>query len=541
MSDPTKSGEKKDFWDISALVPQKKGTAYKPPSPRGVSAAEVVAPPRQTEDAPTYYVSRTHESELRAKRAPERAYEPHHPLLLAVRIYPREGQVGYHDRFREQALKLHPYEGKPCPQVSFFAYVPQYGQMSRAQLDYYLWWRTCFRGGKILAADFSYVLLHAYELINLSGEIDPLQGQAALLRLWLSYRDAHPSLDTMLREWLTDYTLLHALPPPALPAAKLREMIKGARLRELYVGGADEIAMRDAMLCFCSNYDYKKSKFYAGELRAVYDRVLPGALSVAFDYLQRENAENATRQGGYSTLTLELFTGVPVAASLRKQVEVDFLSFSHTYRMRYVISDVLKYAENAIRAHTGVKSRLSVYEVPTALMPLLDAYLAEALPPKLSKKRAETEIPAYEARYDLPATPLSLTRAKEIEERSWETTKKLVEAFGAAEDAAPAPCRDAPKLTPYPPVLSEMPDAAPKSPWHEALGTLLDFLPLALSGTREAQRAFAAEKGMMLDLLVDKINTVSGDILGDILLEEADGRFAIITDYLPELKAEGVL
>ena len=42
-------------------------------------------------------------------------------------------------------------------------------------------------------------------------------------------------------------------------------------------------------------------------------------------------------------------------------------------------------------------------------------------------------------------------------------------------------------------------------------------------------------------LLVDKINTVSGDILGDILLEEADGRFVIIEDYLPELQAEGVL
>ena len=46
---------------------------------------------------------------------------------------------------------------------------------------------------------------------------------------------------------------------------------------------------------------------------------------------------------------------------------------------------------------------------------------------------------------------------------------------------------------------------------------------------------------MMLDLLVDKINTVSGDILGDVLLEEADGRFVIIEDYLHELQAEGVL
>ena len=550
MSDPTKSHEKRDFWDISALVPQSKRGAYKPTPTRDVSATEVTAPPQGAlRDTKTYFVSRTYESELRAKPAPEREYTPKHPLLLAVRLYAREGAPDWHERFREQVLKLYPYEGKPCPRVGFFSYVPQYGQMSRAQLDFYLWWRTNFRGGRAIETDFSYLLLYLYEIINLGENIDPVKGQADMLRLWISYRGTHQGLDALAREWLADYTLLHALPPPTLPAKELREMIKGARLRELYVGGADEGAMRDAMLHFCSNYDYKKSKFYGGEAAALYDRVLPHALSVAFDYLQRENEENASRQGGYSTVTLELFTGAPVAARYKKHAEVDFLSFSHTYRMRYVISDVLKYAENAIRAHLGIKSRLSVYEVPAALMPLLDACLKEALPPKVQKKRTEAEIPAYEARYDLPVMPLSPARAAEIERASWETTRKLVEAFGEEEITQELSPSVPQKIAPLPEISPETSAFSPQtpendtalSPWRQALGDLAAFLPLAEGGTREAQRAFAAERGMMLDLLVDKINTVSGDILGDILLEEADGRFVILEEYLPLLKAEGVL
>ena len=543
MSDPTRSSEKKDFWDISTLVPRTKKPPYKPPASHDVSAVEVTAPPQTAGEASrTYFVSRTYESELRAKPVPERAYTPTHPLLLAVRLYARESTPVWHDKFREQVLRLYPYEGKPCDRVGFFSYLPQYGQMSRAQLDYYLWWRTCFRQGRAIGADFSYLLLYLYEIINLGEKIDPVQGQADMLRLWCAYRATHQGLDALVREWLADYTLLHALPPPTLPTGDLRDMIKGARLRELYVGGADENARRDAMLHFCSNYDYKKSKFYGGEASVLYDSVLPGALSVAFDWLQRENAENASRQGGYSTVTLELFTGAPVAAVYKKQAEVDFLSFSHTYRMRYVLTDVLKHAENAIRAHMGIKSRLSVYEVPAALMPLLDAYLSHALPSKAQRKRADAEIPAYEARYDLPVTPLSLARAKEIEEASWETTKRLVEAFEALpaeREIVPEPQNPTPSSV----VLTDKPPStSPKSSWHEALGDLVHFLPLALSGTREAERAFAAERGMMLDLVVDKINTVSGDILGDILLEEApDGRFVIIEDYLPALQAEGVL
>ena len=83
----------------------------------------------------------------------------------------------------------------------------------------------------------------------------------------------------------------------------------------------------------------------------------------------------------------------------------------------------------------------------------------------------------------------------------------------------------------------------PKEPGlAEALGDLANFLKLCDEGDAAGQRAFALKKNTMTDAIVDKFNTVAGDILGDILLEECEnGGFAIIEDYRELLVEEGVL
>ena len=45
----------------------------------------------------------------------------------------------------------------------------------------------------------------------------------------------------------------------------------------------------------------------------------------------------------------------------------------------------------------------------------------------------------------------------------------------------------------------------------------------------------------MPDAIVDKINTVAGDFIGDIVLEEENGIYVIIEDYLEFLTEQGVL
>ncbi len=544
MNDRDKERERDAFWDLSALLP-----SYKAPRASDrrtdTDAVEIRAGNQRDKIAfadsvfAEHFVPPHTAAELK-RPAPLRAYAPVNTLLREVRIYPWRTEYDYYEQFRRHALQFANTAGRECAPVDFFSYMPQYTQLNDAQLSYYLWWRECFRAGRCLPAAYSYLLLYLYELINLGDAIPPAEGQACMLRLWLSYRDEHPRLDALVREWLVDYSLLYGLPAPTLPQSMYRELLSGCRLKEFFVPlENDTDALTVAVLQFCNNYDYTKSKFFTKESATDYHRVLRGAVRVALAHLREDGKGFFMGENGIGTVSRDAFTGAICSYRLRRRIEVDYTSFSHTHELRYIISDVLKYAENALRAHRGVKSRLTVYAVDVSLRTALDEYLASALPPRAAKRTEREETPEYERRYELPHVAPSPARAAQIENDSWQTTKRLVEAFGE-EEAAKTPADGTSPSREEAPVSAPPPSA--QAGLVAALGDLAGFLKLCDKKDAAGQRAFALEKNTMTDAIVDKINTVAGDILGDILLEECEnGGFAIIEDYREFLVEEGVL
>ena len=559
MSDWNKQQEKDAFWDIGSLVPAQKKTRVHS-AEKDTEAVEIRLPPDTLKGVAardSLFVE--HPVPLRGtkemqKPEPLYRYSPANTLLREVRVYPWRTEYDYYDRFARHALQFCDRKGEECPQVEFFSYAPQYTQMNAAQLRYYFWWRENFRRGKCLPASPSYQLLYLYEIINLGEHIDPAQGQRDMLRLWLAYREEHPRLDALVREWIVDYSLLHRLPAPELPHSLYRKLLQGATLKEFFVplrGQNDSLST--AMLLFCNNYDYTKSKFFTKESAEEYHRVLQGSVGVALDVIREREGDTLIGKNGAMTASRDAFVGAICSCRTRKRIEVEFTSFSNAHGLRYLISDVLKYAENAMRAARGIKSRLSIYAIDTALRERLDAYLKQVVPSRPSKKAvAKVEVPAYEKRYDLPARAPSLMRAAEIEEESWQTTKRLVEAFEAAETSQtttnpPNGIDFSRESVPATPVLpSESPsvvsaEKTTESPLATALGELCEFVRLACEQGAAAQRAYALSKHRMPDAIVDEINTVSGDILGDIILEEGDDGYAVVEDYLEILREMGVL
>ncbi|MBE6690419.1 MAG: hypothetical protein E7590_03955 [Ruminococcaceae bacterium] len=551
-----------DFWDLSALVPRRKSPSTS--VSREVETTEIHLPPRPQVNTVTdvplaeRFVSFEEQRRQQCAPKPERVYHPEGALVREVRIYPWKSAYTYYEQFRRHAEHLVTREGKRCPAVDFFSYMPQYTQLNRDQMAYYFWWRTAFRRGEVLPAAYSYLLLYLYELINLDAQHqDPREGQELMLRLWLCYREEHPRLDALLREWLCDYSLLHALPPPKLDPGQYRSLLSGCRLKEFYVSAAGNTdALGTAMLLFCNNYDYTKSKFYTDETKEEYERVLGGAIRVALDFLREERGDALTDLSGVSTVCRDTFAGAVCSWQLKRRIEVDYTSFSHTHDLRYVMTDVLKYAENALRQSRGIKSRLSIYALGIPLRERLNAYLEAALPHR-RKAVAEPVIPEYERRYELPTVELSPERAAEIEAGSWQTTKRLIEAFGEeteTEENGITPetgvknAENAPFAVPAPPPVTEQPvvvasvqSAAPESALAAAVGELLPFLPLALAKDRAGQRAFALSRGMLPDAIADRINTAALELLGDILLEEENGCYTVIEDYLEYLSEQGVM
>lgn len=571
MPNEKNTAGKDDFWDLSALVPPRpkapqSAPAQGQPKPRprnagrDTEAVDVTAEPKAPQKTALsdelfkeHFVP-PHTAGEAASPAPLYAYAPQNALIREVRVYPWRTQYDYYEHFRQCALRLHASEGKECPAADFFSYMPQYTQLNAAQLNYYLWWRTNFRRGVCLPVSYPYLLLYLYELINLDEAIPSAEGQALMVRLWLSYREQHPRLDPLVREWLCDYSLLHRLPAPALPQRLYRDLLSGCSIKEFYVPPEGD-ALIAAILLFCNNYDYTKSKFFTPDTAADYHRVLRGAIGAALRVLRERDGSALTGESGVSTVSRSTFIGAICSYRLRRRVEVDYTSFSHTHELRYIMTDVLKYAENALRASRGVKARLTVYALDKELREALDGYLREALPQKAKQGSRQEEVPEYERRYDVPHTAPSLARAAEIEAESWQTTKRLVEAFGADDGER----EEAPVPTPAPavPTSASVPDTPSngsvfagenpaadeaKSPFAAALGDLCDFVRLCDACNAKAQRQFALSRGTMPDAVADKINTVAGDMLGDILLtEDENGAFAVIDDYREFLIEQGVL
>lgn len=538
------------FWDIDALIPQKRAVHYAADTEATEIVVDAPADTAQTEnsrsreipipqndDRPKPHFIPPHTAdEVKRQPTPDEEYTPDNALIRKVRLYRWKSNFRYYEGFVRDAERLFGVHGVECPRVRFFSYVPQYTQMSRQQLEWYLWWRENCRRGVFLDTDYSYVLLYAYELINLSGKPEPTVAQTALCDIWINYRNMYRQLDSYLPEWICDFSLIHRLPPPAACTGRLLgEVMSHCNLKEFYVPSGGEEGMIRALLAFCSNYDYHKSKFCNGEREKLFDTAVCGALREVTRHLSRDGRSFAVAGLDDSKLTRDAYTGALCSYRNKRRIEVEFCSFSRSNELRYFVTDVIKHTENRLRAALGIRSRLTVYALSTPVRQLLDEYLDQILPKRLiTERKKDDAAEVYERLYELPKKELSLRDAAEIERLSWDTTERLVEAF---EEAEAAPIADLQPTTPItPPEPSAFLTDSDTDTLQAALRPYLTFLQAVRDGDAAGQQNAARKARLPLEVLADEVNALAAEHMGDILLEEADGIYTVIEDYQDVLK-----
>ncbi|HOA84794.1 MAG: hypothetical protein GX057_00295 [Clostridiales bacterium] len=589
------------FWDdILSLLPRRGQAKHPPRKPRSTFTIDITIDPPDADTAPSVVskvfdtpmfritVNKTEknsppqpgDSEVLIKRfipphtaeefanspKPDDEYVPEHILIRKVKIFNWKTSYNYYEQFLAHARKIRYVKGHECRPTPFFSYVPQYSQLSRAQLDWYLWWRERAASGEYLKTDYSYILLFIYEIINTGGHDNPAWGQKQLLGLWSAYRDEFPRFDKMLGEWICDFSLIHHLPPPAAIPGKLPpEAVQSCTLKEFYIaaGGGSAEAYCNMLLIYCTNYNYRSSKFAKGDVLKLYDKHIPGALTRVIDRFSDAGGLLSGLELENSRMIRDAFAGALCSYRIKKRIEVEYCSFSRSHELRFLVTDIIKYSENKLRAHLGIKSRLSIYALPVPIRECIDEYFAELLP----KKRKAPEQPSneYDKLYDVPPAPISPERAAEIERSSWETTERLIEAFGDTEpetDYLPGKLNTAvdellgrldadtdivkdtedpektgspADITPGTAKVSENTAGATKTTLAMALGELFEFVRLADRRDYAGQRRFAAERGMLPDLVADKINEIAAGVIGDIILAGDDAGYSLIAEYRKEI------
>ncbi|MBQ7317186.1 MAG: TerB N-terminal domain-containing protein [Clostridia bacterium] len=590
------------FWDVSRLVPiSPKPSKYIPPSPRTApEAVEIDVPPvtqspkeaepkgraairtvllPPTGSAPLSFsheekqvlpdadISQAQEEHPpKPREMPETrflySYEPESPLFHKVDVYAWHSNFHYFDQFIKDAERYAEQEGTEVRPEPFFSYFPQYAQLNRRQRAWYFFWRSQVRREIYPTVDYSYILLYLFELLNL-----PVEGEEAAYRrdqiakVWMSYRKVYPQLDHYACEWLCDYCLIHKLQAPIielLPA--LQQIIELARLKEFYlaamisvVDGKVNVASAKILLSHSCQYDYRKSKFYTGEHKALFDTVIPGAVAAVFPMLlERRDDPRGIRAMQPSTVSRDAYVGALCAYQNKRRIEITYTSFSRSNDLRYMIGDMVRHIENRIRASLLIRSRLTENFLTPAMRKALDTWLDQHLPShEQAVKKAELNQPrpAYEALYDLPRKAVSLEDAAAIEADSWETTRILVEAF-EGEGNQEKPTENVPTVEqvsttepPDAPVVSvdPTPVSVPSRDANESTAPAADsplapyasFIKAALDCDSAAIRAAAKALGKMPDALADEINALTADgEIGDIILEDDGmGGYTVIEDY----------
>ena len=529
-----------DFWNIDSLVPKRRAPSSFDEKHTQATEIEIPLPNNtrekesKSEKIPENSVIKRyihpHSEESEKKKAPDIEYSPENSLIHTVRLYSWSSAYPYYEQFRKAAVF---YYNKTVPAAvhePYFSYMPQYSQLNDKQLRFYLWFRSEVRSGRYPSVDYSYILLLIYETINLSDKIPAERSVALLSSLWLNYRDEYPRLDAQLSEWIFDMCMIERVSPPRDILSEIGTSLPPtAGLREFY---ADAIGDSDAfaalLIRHCSNYNYKKSKFAVAENLLIYKKHMRGVLSYI---ISRSN--DPTHPFELAGLKLQdshsqrdSYTGALCSPRVKKRIEIEFCSFSHSHELRFIVTDILKYAENRIRAHIGVKSRLSVNALPDEIKKLADEYFSVNLPVQTIHPSVQNEIPEYEKLYEPVSRGLSFESASQIEALSWETTGKLVDAFAEENEEH--------SFIPEP---TETVEAPACDDFFASLGDIeISFIKSALSEDFAEQGRLATAAGSLADVIADKINTLAADMRGDILLEDTGAGYAVLEDYIEETK-----
>ena len=498
------------FWDVKHLMPkhpigkpvssfQKPAPAKAEPSPSGMAKERTTA---AVEKLPTFSPDK-----------PEKIYRPQNSRIHEVRLYPWPNRYTFFSEFRKNAVAICKMTAEPAPFAPFFSFMPQYHQLTAVQLKYYLFWRERFWLGEYLQTDFSYLLLFAYEIVNLPELLPPKEGANALCRLWSAYRKSYPKLDKYLSEWLCDYCLVNAVRPDDALFEEIAGYGKAScSLKEFYITEAESTAPG----ILSSGYSYKGSKYYTEENKALFDLHIPGAISTFISHMASDDP-HFIEQPEEEAVSRNSYDGAVCVYSEKKRMELTVSPYKPSGNAIF-ITDAVKYAENLLRASLGVRARLSAPSLTAPMKTVIERYF-ERLPSMRPVKKAVVDN-SYLARYDADNRGFSTEEAKKIEADSVIVAERLGAVY---EEEAPAS-----------PIV--LPPARKEKKKNGADKGIADALKILYFDGHNAFVRRAKDLGTLPAALANRINEEALDRYGDIAIEESDGRFTTIEDYKEEIE-----
>ena len=528
-----------DYWDLSSLVKKKNDMPIKPFSTTPTVVLIEDEEEEQCEKTEMTPTSLSFAGEARSFT--DDSYEPcNMSLIHRVIIRHFNDRYDFYDGFRKSALLYYDVHGVKCDFVPFYSYMPQYTQMNAAQKSYYFYLRDEIRRGNYIHADYSYVYLYVYEIFNLPEKIAPEVGITLLCDLWRAYRKDLPRIDKLFSLWIEDYCLVWKLPSPTEKISDfIFDILKGCPLKEFYLSDIRTACLNGvlSLVSALSDYDWRCGRYATGESAKVYRAHMEGALSFALAPML-EKELRILKLEPMQKLSRDAFVNSLCTHSVKCRLEIEYHSLDQLSSLRDKVSNLVRYVENHLRKQLGVKSRLTIKNLPEEYSQLVDMYFQSVF--KAQERKVQVQrIPEYERQYDAPVAELSYHGAREIEEESWETTFRLVSeiADDVCDENVSIDMQEVGDAVAISDVATEKtPQEGMEDPSSTGNEDYVTVLSMLLFGKLEEAKAFSVMKKVPIEYYVDAINTLFLDIVGDNVIEGDDMTYTVIEDYKEDVE-----
>jgi len=446
--------------------------------------------------------------------------------------------------FHKQGLFMKDFTDDYTGNIRYSQYFPSYQMMGYEQLRTYFTWRAQVRKGNVSDTSPSYAFVYIYELLGNIGAADPLDGLNKLMSFWNAFREYFRAIDKYVLHWLKDYHVYYELPHT------FKEFVEKNGLVEHYpklIGTDDDFDL----FCSVSKYDIRKSAFFTDET----SKITTDCFSFVMDRIRREfESAGMNFDGALFRPTRKIAAWKPFKDALfypwtkqpdrrivlceneiymcRKN-EWMFSTIITSEKGSQFIGYVMKQMESVLRKATKhkykltantdminrdtnrvlTKAGLSIEKIVTAAV---TEYYREATKTVVTVDRDALA----RIRREALATQESLIVEEQPQQKATAPTQALFtvqdkDIFADSAEEEPAPVES---------VWDSLKDALGE---EEARALALIFRGCDI-------KAFADERGIMIEVLVDGINEKAMDCIGDNLMDED---FVLYEDYRGQIKA----
>jgi hypothetical protein len=277
-------------------------------------------------------------------------------------------------RFKAQAQYMVNFDDDYENVVPFQCYYSTYENMSNEQLRTYFSWRSKVRKGTVTNISASYVFVYIYELINNVGVKDCFDAISKIIFLWKEYERYDKCLEKYLPRWIKDYFICEDFRISFQDFTKIHSLCQ--YYPEAFCDGTDQTKLLEQYNNI-ANYKILSSRFFSNDKREMLNNCLINVMENVYKYFEQNGYDltqiifgHAQRQNWWRPFSGAIYEYHKQPQNKRVEISENEVYYCNNgeWSCHIVQSDyigvqisgyILKRMEAKVRLITGYKYKLS--------------------------------------------------------------------------------------------------------------------------------------------------------------------------------------